>query len=88
MKHIFKPLPFKTITIINGDSFNWTKNIYDKNGNNIYHEDSTGYWSKRDYDNKGRVPYWENSDGAWEKMEYDENGKRIYYENSNGIIIQ
>ena len=61
--------------------------IRDKNGQQIYFEDSTGSWSKQEYDQNGKVIYYENSTGYWSKQEYNQNGKEIYLENSTGIII-
>ena len=61
--------------------------IKDKNGIQIYFEDSTGYWRKYEYDQNGKEIYYENSDGYWCKSEYDQNGKLIYFENSDGNII-
>ena len=60
--------------------------INDKNGNEIYFENSTGYWYKYEYDSNGNKTYFENSNGGWYKYEYDSNGKEIYFENSNGVI--
>ena len=60
--------------------------IKDKNGNEIYREDSNGFWIKREYDSNGNVIYRETSDGYWCKWEYDSNGNRIYFENYNGLI--
>ena len=60
--------------------------IKDKNGNQIYWEDSNGYWKKREYDTNGKIIYYEDSNGDWAKFQYDANGKEIYYENSNGLI--
>jgi len=37
--------------------------IKDKNGNEIYFENSSGYWSKLEYNNKGNRICSENSDG-------------------------
>ena len=37
--------------------------IKDKNGNEIYYEDYTGYWRKREHDANGNVIYYENSGG-------------------------
>ena len=37
--------------------------IKDKNGNEIYREDSNGHWHKREYDDKSNKIYFENSDG-------------------------
>ena len=56
--------------------------IKDKNGNEIYHEDSTRSWYKYEYDSNGNVIYWEESNGYWNKREYDSNGNVIYFENS------
>ena len=41
--------------------------IKDKNGNLIYHEDSTGFWAKREFDSNGNEIYYEASDGIWVK---------------------
>ncbi len=61
--------------------------VKDKNGNVIYHEDSSGDWAKREYDSNGNIIYHENSSGDWYKREYDSKGNQIYYENSDGVII-
>ncbi len=37
--------------------------IKDKNGNQIYIEDSSGYWYKSEYDQNGNRIYYENSKG-------------------------
>ncbi len=37
--------------------------IKDKNGNEIYSEDSNGSWCKREYDSNGNEIYYEFSDG-------------------------
>ena len=58
--------------------------IKDKNGNEIYHENSKGYWEKSEYDSNGNQIYFENSNGYWRKREYDSNGNEIYFEDSNG----
>ena len=57
--------------------------LYDKNGNEIYSENSEGQWSKREYENNNRT-YLRYSDGYWMKWEYDEYGNMIYHENVNG----
>jgi len=62
----------------------WIKYEYDKNGNEIYVENSDGEWWKKEYDKNGKQIYWENSDGYWYKKEYDERGNEIYYESSIG----
>ena len=61
--------------------------IKDKNGYQIYYEDSNGVWVKKEYDSRGNEIYYENSDGYWEKKEYDSQGNQIYFENSKGEII-
>ena len=60
--------------------------IEDKNGNEIYFEDSNGYWWKMEYDSNGNQIYFENSYGDWDKKEYDSDGNQIYFENSYGYI--
>ena len=61
--------------------------IKDKNGKEIYFENSNGTWSKHEYNQNGKIIYYENSTGYWSKQEYNQNGKEIYLENSTGIII-
>jgi hypothetical protein len=58
--------------------------INDKNGNQIYYENSNGYWVKREYDSSGNEIYYENSAGYWCKYEFDSNGNETYFENSAG----
>lgn len=60
--------------------------IKDKNGNQIYAENSYGFWYKWEYDSNGNQIYYENSDEFWEKWEFDSNGIRTYYANSNGYV--
>ena len=58
--------------------------IKDKNGNEIYIENSNGDWVKREYDSNGNEIYFETSDGYWNKRKYDSNGNKIYFETSGG----
>jgi len=58
--------------------------ILNKNGNQIYYENSDGDWSKWEYDSKGNCIYYEDSNGFWSKSEYDSKGNQIYYEDSDG----
>jgi len=37
--------------------------IKDKNGKQIYFENSRGFWEKREFDQNGKQIYYENSDG-------------------------
>jgi hypothetical protein len=60
--------------------------INDKNGNEIYYEQSDGFWIKQEWDSNGKEIYVENSDGFWAKREFDSNGNLNYYEDSDGII--
>lgn len=60
--------------------------IYDKNGKEIYLEDSDGYWFKREYDAQGNAIRFETSTGYWFKREYDAQSNEIYYEDSNGTV--
>jgi hypothetical protein len=57
--------------------------IKDKNGNEIYSENSNKDWYKSEYDSNGNRIYYENSNRFWIKSEYDSNGNMIYFENSN-----
>ncbi len=59
--------------------------IKDKNGNQIYFENSNGYWYKREYKD-GKEIYFEDSDGDWYKIEYNDF-EEVYFEDSDGIII-
>ncbi len=56
--------------------------INDKDGNQIYLENSDGYWHKREYKDGNQI-YYEHSDGFWWKSEY-KDGHEIYYETSHG----
>jgi len=58
--------------------------IYDKDGKEIYWEDSTGLWIKNEYDANGNEIYLEDSTGYWRGWEYDAQGNEIYLEDSNG----
>ena len=61
--------------------------IKDKNGNQIYYEDSEGFWYRREYDEDGNKIYYEDSEGYWYRREYDKKGNKVYFENSFGTII-
>ena len=56
--------------------------LFDKDGNRVYYEDSKGYWGKREYKD-GKEVYFENSKGNWSKKEY-KDGKEVFFENSSG----
>ena len=58
--------------------------INDKDGKEIYFEESDGWWIKTDYDKN--IIRFENSNNFWNKREYDAQGEIIYYEDSNGNI--
>ena len=60
--------------------------IKDKNGKEIYYEDSNKFWAKWEYDSKGAF-YHEDSNKYWAKWELDSQGKVIYCEDSNGQIV-
>ena len=60
--------------------------IKDKDGKEIYYEDSDGFWWKSEHDANGNEIYYENSNGYWQKWEHDANGKEIYYGDSDGFI--
>jgi hypothetical protein len=61
--------------------------IKDKNGKEIYFEDSDGFWIKLEWDSQGDQTYYHDSDGYWTKREYDSQGNQIYFEDSDGIIV-
>jgi hypothetical protein len=56
--------------------------IKNKEGKQVYYEDSNGYWWKREY-KEGNEIYYENSNEYWYKREW-KDGNEIYYENSEG----
>jgi len=59
--------------------------IKDKNGKEIYHEDSDGSWRKWERDANGKEIYCEHSHCIWWKSERDANGIQIYCEYSTGF---
>jgi len=59
--------------------------LFDKNKNIIYYEDSKGSWIIRECDSNNNQIYFENSYGEWCKREYDSNNNEVYFENSNGF---
>ena len=60
--------------------------IEDKDGKEIYYENSDGYWVKRERDSNGNEIRFEDSIGTWSKREYAAHGREIYYETSDGYI--
>ena len=62
-------------------------NLYDKDGNVTYHEDSKdGFHYRFEYDSNNNEIYYEDSDKFWVRREYDSNGNEAYYEDSTGVI--
>jgi YD repeat-containing protein len=59
--------------------------INDKNGNQLYSEDSSTYWFLNQYNDHGKLIYYTNSNKEWEKREYNANGNPIRYEDSTGF---
>lgn len=72
--------------------------IKDKQGNQLYYEDSIGFWAKYEYDSLGREKYYENSRGeiidnrpkpdtthgeGWDELAYGSVGKKVYHINSD-----
>lgn len=81
-----KPLS-KTLTEEN-IAFSFPLRIEDDNGNETYHETSSGFWCKREHDSEGNQTYHEDSNGYWNKSEYDSEGNETYYENSDGFRLR
>ena len=59
--------------------------IKDKDGKEIYYEDSDGSWRKWERDANGKEIYCEHSHCYWGKSERDANGIQIYFEYSTGF---
>jgi hypothetical protein len=57
---------------------------FDKRGNIVYLENSSGFWAKIKFDKNNNIIYKECSDGFWEKTKFDKNNNIIYQENSYG----
>ena len=51
--------------------------IKDKDGNEIYFEDSRNHWSRRELDSDGNEIYFEYSDNFRGRYEYDSDGNEI-----------
>ena len=60
--------------------------IKNKDGKEMYYENSYGWWYKNEYDAHGNQIRFEDSTGWWSKREYDALGEEIYYETSDGYI--
>ena len=60
-----------------GIAFTFPIAIEDKNGNETYYEDSSGFWYRCEFDEKGNETYFENSDGPTQRMVIDRAGKVI-----------
>jgi hypothetical protein len=58
--------------------------IKDKNGKEIYNENSRGVWYKREYDSNDNLVYYEDFNGFWSKYVRDSNGNTIYHKDSSG----
>ena len=56
--------------------------LFDKDGNKVYYENSTGYWWKCEYQ-EGTAVYYEN--GFWWKDELDKDGNKVYSEGKTGF---
>ena len=67
-----------------GIAFTFPIAIEDKNGNETYYEDSSGFWYRCEFDKNGNETNFENSDGNWYRYEYDEKGNETYFEDSDG----
>jgi len=57
---------------------------YDKNNNEIYHRDSSGFEYWQEYDKKGNEIHFRHSNGYEYWREYDKKGNEIHYRNSDG----
>jgi len=55
--------------------------LYDKDGNQVYHENSDGHWWKWLYKD-GKMVYYEDFYGYWEKIEHKDD--TVYFKNSYG----
>ena len=58
--------------------------LYDKEGKDVYYEDSNGYWQKYEYNRDGKQVYREDSCGYWWRCEYSQAGKAVYFKDSTG----
>jgi len=44
-------------------NLNYPIELFDRNGNQIYYEDSNGYWWKQEFNQNGNQFYYEDSNG-------------------------
>jgi hypothetical protein len=70
-----------------GTSYEFPIIIRDKNGRQIYYENSIGDCCESRYDSSGNQIYNETSDGFWWKRKYNSDRVTTLYEDSTGIII-
>lgn len=66
---------------------NFPFEIKDKNGKQIYYEESNGFWACCEYNSNHKLNSYKDSTGFWSKNEYDQNGNYIHYEDSTGFWI-
>ena len=60
--------------------------LFDKDGNLLYYENSDGFWCKNQYKD-GEQVYFVNSDGLWWKSVY-KDGHEVYFEGSDGYWLK
>jgi hypothetical protein len=59
--------------------------IKDKNGNEIYYQNSDGYYYERTYSNTHCPLTYKNSNGDWTETTYDEDDNVLTYKKSDGF---
>ena len=56
---------------IEADSNEYPIELFDKNGNRVYYQDSDGYFEKSEYDSHNKEKCFENSNGFRAKYKYE-----------------
>jgi len=64
------------------------KQLFDKNGNEIYWENSNGLFYIKEYDSNNNRIYYEDSNRFFYIKEFDSNNNEIYYEDSNRYWVK
>jgi hypothetical protein len=59
-----------------------TFKIFDKDNNEIYHEELSGFWIKKKYNTRGNITHYDDSTGYYIRRFFDNNDNLMSCESS------